>query len=79
MIIDYSKADAGKVELDPKPIVLSEVIESSLDMVGVQATQKGLHLGYPWCRCAILHYGRSCSTAANFTVYVPFSYLLQFF
>ncbi len=46
MIIDYSKADAGKVELDPKPIVLSEVIESSLDMVGVQAMQKGLHLGY---------------------------------
>lgn len=46
MIIDYSKADAGKVELEPRPIVLSEVIESSLDMVALQATQKGLHLGY---------------------------------
>jgi signal transduction histidine kinase len=45
-LLDYSKADAGKLQLEPRETDLCEVIETALDTVVCQAHQKGLHLGY---------------------------------
>lgn len=43
---DYSKAGAGKIEIQRKSVVLFRLVESSIETLKYQATQKGLHLGY---------------------------------
>jgi signal transduction histidine kinase/ActR/RegA family two-component response regulator len=45
-LLDYSKASAGKLELQQQTMVLHQVIESSLNVISLQAAQKKLHLGY---------------------------------
>ena len=45
-ILDYSKIDGGKMELDPHPFDLKRCIELSLDLVAARATEKGLELTY---------------------------------
>jgi PAS domain S-box-containing protein len=45
-ILDFSRADKKKVELEHQPFNLRHCIESSFDMVASQANQKGLNLSY---------------------------------
>ena len=45
-ILDFSRMEKDKVELERQPFSLRHCIEESLDMVEVQAGQKGLRLGY---------------------------------
>ena len=45
-ILDFSRIEKEKVDLERQPLSLRNCIEESLDMVGVQAGQKGLRLGY---------------------------------
>ncbi len=45
-ILDFSKIEAGKIVLENQPFDLSECVESTLDLVTVQARNKGLDLGY---------------------------------
>jgi PAS domain S-box-containing protein len=45
-ILDYSKIEAGKMELECQPFDLRECIESALDLVATTATHKGLELAY---------------------------------
>ncbi len=45
-ILEFSKADKEKVSLEYQPLRLKQCIEESLDMVTVQADQKGLNLTY---------------------------------
>ena len=45
-ILDFSKLEAGKVELDIKPLDLRTCIEEALDVVAPRAVQKGLELAY---------------------------------
>jgi PAS domain S-box-containing protein len=45
-ILDYSKADVGRLELEQQPFELRRVVEDSLDLVSPRATEKGLNLGY---------------------------------
>lgn len=45
-ILDFSRIEKDKVELERQPLSLKHCIEESLDMVEVQASQKGLKLGY---------------------------------
>ncbi len=45
-ILDFSRADKEKVELEHQPFSLKHCIESSFDMVAPLANQKGLNLSY---------------------------------
>jgi PAS domain S-box-containing protein len=45
-ILDFSKIEANKLELESHPFELRECIESALDLVAYQASEKGLELLY---------------------------------
>ena len=45
-ILDYSKIEAGKVELERVPFSLRECIETAMDLVSKTAHDKGVELGY---------------------------------
>jgi PAS domain S-box-containing protein len=45
-ILDYSKADFGKLELEHRAFDLRRVVEDSLDLVTPRALEKGLNLAY---------------------------------
>jgi len=45
-ILDYSKIDGGKLELDRSSFDLGQCIEDSLDQVSAWASEKGLELAY---------------------------------
>jgi PAS domain S-box-containing protein len=45
-ILDYSKADVGKLELERRPFDLRRVVEESLDLVTPRALEKGINLAY---------------------------------
>jgi PAS domain S-box-containing protein len=45
-VLDYSKIEANRVDLEQKPFDLRECIESSLDLVTVRAAEKNLNLVY---------------------------------
>ncbi len=45
-ILDYSKADVGKLELEQRAFDLRQCIEESLDLVTPRALEKGLNLAY---------------------------------
>ena len=44
-ILDYSKIEAGKLELEHAPFDLRECVDSALDMVAPRAAEKSLELG----------------------------------
>jgi signal transduction histidine kinase/CheY-like chemotaxis protein/HPt (histidine-containing phosphotransfer) domain-containing protein len=44
-ILDFSKIEAGKFEIEHQPFNVRDCLESSLDLVSTQASQKGLELG----------------------------------
>lgn len=44
-VLDFSKIDAGQMQLDQIPFCLAEVIESSIDLLAPQAEAKHLSLG----------------------------------
>ncbi len=43
-ILDLSKIEAGKLELEDVPFLLSEVVESCIEMFAVKAEEKKIHL-----------------------------------
>ena len=45
-ILDYSKIEAGQLELEHQPFDLRECIESVLDLVAIRAADKGINLAY---------------------------------
>ena len=45
-ILDFPRANKEKIELEHRPFSLSHCVEESLDMVAIQADQKGLNLSY---------------------------------
>jgi CheY-like chemotaxis protein len=45
-ILDFSKIDEGKMEIEHLPFDLEECIESSLDLVATEASEKSLRLTY---------------------------------
>ena len=45
-ILDFSKVDTGRLELEIQPFELCECIEGSLDLVASVAAEKGLELAY---------------------------------
>ncbi len=45
-ILDYSKVEAGKLELERLPFNLRDCVESALDLVAMAAARKGLDLAY---------------------------------
>ncbi len=45
-ILDYSKADVGKLEIEQRPYDLRRVVEESLDLVTPRALEKSLNLAY---------------------------------
>ncbi len=45
-VLDFSKIDAGKLELERQPFSLQHCIEDAFDLVAVQAGVKGLDLSY---------------------------------
>ena len=45
-ILDYSKVEAGKLELERLPFALRDCVESALDLVAMAAARKGLDLAY---------------------------------
>ncbi len=45
-ILDFSKIEAGKIGLENQPFDLRECVESTLDLVTLQARDKALDLGY---------------------------------
>ena len=45
-ILDYSKADVGKIELERQPFDLRRLVEESLDLVTPRALEKNLNLAY---------------------------------
>ena len=44
-ILDYSKIEAGKLELEKEPVDLRECVEGALDIVATRAWEKTLELG----------------------------------
>ena len=52
-ILEFSRAEKEKLELEHQPLSLKQCIEESMDMVAVQAEQKGLRLAH------IVSYGTS--------------------
>ena len=56
-ILDYSKIDGGKLELESRPFDLQSCIQISMDLVAAKAAEKGLELTYTQEeRCASDHY-----------------------
>ncbi len=45
-ILDFSKIEAGKMSLEQQPFNLRECVESAIDLLASQASEKGLELGY---------------------------------
>lgn len=45
-ILDFSKAEGGKLEMERHPFDLRECIEASLDLVSAKAAEKGLEIIY---------------------------------
>ncbi|MBY0556670.1 MAG: response regulator, partial [Burkholderiaceae bacterium] len=45
-ILDFSKLEAGKLTLEPKPFALSVLMDEVLELLAPQAAQKGLLLGW---------------------------------
>ena len=45
-ILDFSKIEANKLELESHPFNLRECVESALDLIAYQASEKGLELLY---------------------------------
>ena len=45
-ILDFSKIEAGRMDLEEEPIDLRELLESSIDLIRIPASQKGLDLAY---------------------------------
>ena len=45
-ILDFSKIESGKLELEQEPFDLRDCVESALDLVTAEATEKGLDLAY---------------------------------
>ena len=45
-ILDYSKIEAGQLELEQQPFDLRDVLEASLDLVATRAAEKSLELAY---------------------------------
>ncbi|HOX66744.1 MAG TPA: response regulator [Burkholderiaceae bacterium] len=45
-ILDYSKADVGKLEIEQRPFDLRRCVEESLDLVTPRALEKDLNLAY---------------------------------
>jgi signal transduction histidine kinase len=43
-ILDYSRAEKNRIELERQPFSLNHLIDESLDMVATQASKKGLNL-----------------------------------
>jgi PAS domain S-box-containing protein len=44
-VLDYSKIEAGKLELEKEPVDLRECVEGALDIVAPRAWEKGIELG----------------------------------
>ena len=45
-ILDFTKIEAGRIELEKQPFFLPDCLEASMDMVAADADQKGLALNY---------------------------------
>lgn len=45
-ILDYSKIEAGKMELEKQPFLVRESVENALDLVASKAAEKGLEIAY---------------------------------
>ena len=45
-ILDLSKIEAGKLDLDYQPFNLHTCVEEALDMISLRAAEKGLEMGY---------------------------------
>ncbi len=45
-ILDFSKIDSGKIELEAQPFDLRDSVEESLDLIAPEASKKGLELSY---------------------------------
>ncbi|MBC8507059.1 MAG: response regulator [Anaerolineales bacterium] len=45
-ILDYSKIEAGKLELEKEPFNIRDVVETSLDLLASKAAEKGLEIAY---------------------------------
>ena len=45
-ILDFSRIEANKLELAEAPFMLERVIDSAIDIAGMQAAQKRLHMAY---------------------------------
>jgi signal transduction histidine kinase/CheY-like chemotaxis protein len=43
-ILDFSRIEAGKIELDPHPFSLVELVDNAMAIVGGTAARKGLHI-----------------------------------
>jgi two-component system sensor histidine kinase/response regulator len=45
-VLDYSKIEAGKIELEDEPLSVEEIARSSVDMLRYRAAEKGIALRY---------------------------------
>ena len=45
-ILDFTKIEAGKLDLEAQPFDLRDCVESALDLVAIQSAEKGLDLAY---------------------------------
>ncbi len=45
-ILDFSKIEAGRMDIESQPFDLRECVESALDLVAANATDKGLDMAY---------------------------------
>ena len=45
-VLDFSRIEAGEFQLDPRPFRLRVCVEEALDLVAVQAAERGLELAY---------------------------------
>jgi signal transduction histidine kinase len=61
-LLDYSKADAGKLGLQQQTVVLHQVIESSILASKAETGSLGVRA---WCGCSICHFRRCLSSSAN--------------
>ncbi|WP_305807124.1 histidine kinase dimerization/phospho-acceptor domain-containing protein, partial [Stenotrophomonas sp. YIM B06876] len=43
-ILDFSKVEAGKLRIEPRPFVLDQVLSGVIDVVGHKAAAQGLEL-----------------------------------
>ncbi|MBN9660566.1 MAG: response regulator [Acidobacteria bacterium] len=45
-ILDFSRAEAGKLEMEQIPFAPHEVVEDAIELIGERARNRGLHLGF---------------------------------